>query len=124
MWSNIVSDIVGAFVALLVGAIGVYGGIYIKMLETKLKRKMLLDEINRYIAWAEESKSFKTMSVSEKIESVFIKANEFAEENGINVSDKELNIMVEKAIESKSRLEKIGLGLIKKRSIENKEGDK
>lgn len=123
MWSSFIGDIVGAIVALLIGAIGTYGGIYIKRMETKLKRKMLLDEVNRYVAWAQEAQSFKLMSSSEKIETVFTKAIEFAEENEIRITDKELNIMVERAVQSLSRLETIGLSLMK-RNLENKQGDK
>ena len=123
MWSSFIGDIVGAIVALLIGVIGTYGGIYIKRMETKLKRKMLLDEVNRYVAWAQEAQSFKLMSSSEKIETVFTKAIEFAEENEIKITDKELNIMVERAVQSLSRLETIGLSLMK-RNLENKQGDK
>lgn len=123
MWSSFIGEIVGAIVALLITAIGTYGGIYLKRVETKLKRKMLLDEVNRYIAWAQEAQSFKLMSSPEKIETVFTKAIEFAEENEIKITDKELNIMVERAVQSLSRLETIGLNLMK-RNIERKQGDK
>ena len=122
MWSGFAGDIVGAIVALLIGAIGTYGGIYIKKMETKLKRKMLLDEVNRYVAWAQEAQSFKLMSSSEKIETVFTKAIEFAEENEIKISDKELNIMVERAVQSLSRLETIGLRLMRKH-LSEKQGE-
>jgi len=123
MWSDFIWQILGAFVALLVGAIGTWGGIYLKQIETKLKRKMLLDEINRYVTWMQETESFESMSQSEKIETVLAKAVEFAEENEINVTEKELDIMVENAIQSFSRLETIGLRLMK-RNLENKKGDK
>lgn len=123
MWASFIGEIAGAIVALLITAIGTYGGIYLKRVETKLKRKMLLDEVNRYVAWAQEAQSFKLMSSSEKIETVFTKAIEFAEENEIKITDKELNIMVERAVESLSRLETIGLSLMK-RNLENKQGDK
>lgn len=123
MWASFVGEIAGAIVALLITAIGTYGGIYLKRVETKLKRKMLLDEVNRYVAWAQEAQSFKLMSSSEKIETVFTKAIEFAEENEIKITDKELNIMVERAVESLSRLETIGLRLMRKH-LSEKQGDK
>ena len=123
MWSDFIWQILGAFVALLVGAIGTWGGIYLKQIEAKLKRKMLLDEINRYVTWMQETESFESMSQSEKIETVLAKVVEFAEENEINVTEKELDIMVENAIQSFSRLETIGLRLMK-RNLENKKGDK
>lgn len=123
MWASFIGEIAGAIVALLITAIGTYGGIYLKRVETKLKRKMLLDEVNRYVAWAQEAQSFKLMSSSEKIETVFTKAIEFAEENEIKITDKELNIMVERAVESLSRLETIGLRLMRKH-LSEKQGDK
>ena len=123
MWASFAGDIVGAVVALIIGAVGTYGGFYIKRLGDKLKRKMLLDEVNRYIQWAQGAESFKLMSSSEKEETVFTKAMEFAEENEIRISDKELLLMVERAVQSISRLETIGLSLMK-RNLENKQGDK
>lgn len=122
MWASFIGEIAGAIVALLITAIGTYGGIYLKRVETKLKRKMLLDEVNRYVAWAQEAQSFKLMSSSEKIETVFTKAIEFAEENEIKITDKELNIMVERAVESMSRLETIGLRLMRKH-LSEKQGE-
>lgn len=122
MWSNFIGDIVGAVVALVIGAVGTYGGFYIKRLGDKLKRKMLLDEVNRYTQWAQEAQSFKLMSSAEKVETVFTKALEFAEENEIKVSERELNLMVEHAIQSFSRLETIGLRLMK-RNLSETQGE-
>lgn len=122
MWSSFIGDIVGAVVALVIGAVGTYGGFYIKRLGDKLKRKMLLDEVNRYTQWAQEAQSFKLMSSSEKVETVFYKAMEFAEENEIKVSDVELNLMVERAVQSLSRLETIGLKLMK-RNLSETQGE-
>lgn len=121
MWSNYAGEIVGAVVALLITAVGTYGGFYIKRLGDKLKHKMLLDEVNRYTQWALEAKSFKLMSVDEKAETVFTKATEFAEENEIKISEKELKLMVERAVQSVSRLETIGLTLMRKNLILKKE---
>ena len=123
MWASFAGDIVGAVVALIIGAVGTYGGFYIKRLGDKLKRKMLLDEVNRYIQWAQGAESFKLMSSSEKEETVFTKAMEFAEENEIRISDKELLLMVERAVQSISRLETIGLRLMRKH-LSEKQGDK
>lgn len=122
MWSSFIGDITGAVVALLITAIGTYGGFYVKRLGDKLKRKMLLDEVNRYTQWALEAKSFKLMSADEKAETVFTKATEFAEENEIKISEKELKLMVERAVQSVSRLETIGLTLMRK-NLAMKQGD-
>lgn len=123
MWASFIGEIVGAVVALIIGAIGVYGGTYLKRMESQLKRKMILDEISKYAEWANGAKSFKLMSSEEKIETVFMKAVEFAEENGIQISDTELLMMVERTIESTPRLESIGRNLMK-RNLERKQGEK
>ena len=123
MWESFIGEIVGAVVTLVISAIGIYGGTYLKRMEAQFKRKMVLDEISKYTQWADGAKSFKLMSVEEKIETVFMKAVEFIEENDIKISDTELMIMVERAIESSSRLESIGRNLMK-RNLERKQGEK
>ena len=123
MWASFIGEIVGAVVALLIGSIATYGGIYIKRMETKLKRKMILDEINRYTEWADEAQSFKLMSSNEKMETVFAKAMEFAMENDIRIEERELMLMVERSVQSAGRLETIGLSLMK-RNLERKQGEK
>lgn len=123
MWSNFIGDVVGAVVALLVTAIGTYGGFYIKRLDTKLRRKTLLDEINRYVEMAKDVKSFSFMSEEDKTEMIYEKASEFASDNEVQISAKELRIMVERALQSIDRLEAIGLSLVNKRLLKEKENN-
>lgn len=123
MWESFIGEIVGAVVTLVISAIGIYGGTYLKRMEAQFKRKMVLDEISKYTQWADGAKSFKLMSVEEKIETVFTRASEFAMENDIQISEKELMLMVERTVQSPNRLESIGRNLMK-RNLENKQGDK
>lgn len=123
MWASFIGEIVGAVVALVISAIGIYGGTYLKRMEAQFKRKMVLDEISKYTQWADGAKSFKLMSVEEKIETVFTRASEFAMENDIQISEKELMLMVERTVQSPNRLESIGRNLMK-RNLERKQGEK
>ena len=123
MWESFIGEIVGAVVTLVISAIGIYGGTYLKRMEAQFKRKMVLDEISKYTQWADGAKSFKLMSVEEKIETVFTRASEFAMENDIQISEKELMLMVERTVQSPNRLESIGRNLMK-RNLERKQGDK
>lgn len=123
MWESFIGQIVGAVVTLVISAIGIYGGTYLKRMEVQFKRKMVLDEISKYTQWADGAKSFKLMSVEEKIETVFTRASEFAMENDIQISEKELMLMVERTVQSPNRLESIGRNLMK-RNLERKQGEK
>lgn len=123
MWESFIGEIVGAVVTLVISAIGIYGGTYLKRMEVQFKRKMVLDEISKYTQWADGAKSFKLMSVEEKIETVFARASEFAMENDIQISEKELMLMVERTVQSPNRLESIGRNLMK-RNLERKQGEK
>lgn len=123
MWESFIGEIVGAVVTLVISAIGIYGGTYLKRMEVQFKRKMVLDEISKYTQWADGAKSFKLMSVEEKIETVFTRASEFAMENDIQISEKELMLMVERTVQSPNRLESIGRNLMK-RNLERKQGEK
>ena len=120
MFESFLGDVAGAIVSLIVTAIATYGGFYIKQLDTKLKRKTLLDEINRYVGWVKETDSFKLMNDAEQTTTILEKAMEFAEENEIKISERELKLMVERAVQSLQRLESIGLKLMQKRLFNNK----
>ena len=120
MFESFLGEVAGAIVSLIVTAIATYGGFYIKRLDTKLKRKTLLDEINRYVGWVKETDSFKLMNDTEQTTTILEKAKEFAEENEIKISERELKLMVERAVQSLQRLESIGLKLMQKRLSNNK----
>ena len=77
-------------------------------------------EINRYVGWVKETDSFKLMNDAEQTTTILEKAMEFAEENEIKISERELKLMVERAVQSLQRLESIGLKLMQKRLSNNK----
>lgn len=105
---NVLSEVLVTIMGLVITGITTFGAIYMKKLSTKLKNKMLRDEINRYVDFAEKARSFSEMNVDEKIQTVFEKAKEYAEDNEIKISDKELVIWVERSLEELKSLENKG----------------
>ena len=119
-FSELLTQIVTIVAGLLFTGVSTLGAFYIKRFSDNMKRKTLLDEINRYVGWADEVPSFKLMTTEEKRETVLEQINGFAMENGISVPPSEIALMVERAIESRKRLEKIGLKLMAaKKEIKN-----
>jgi len=105
---NVLSEVLVTIMGLVITGITTFGAIYMKKLSTKLKNKMLRDEINRYVDFAEKARSFSEMNIDEKIQTVFEKAKEYAEDNEIKISDKELVIWVERSLEELKSLENKG----------------
>lgn len=110
---NVLGEVITVLLGLIITGVSTYGAFRIKLFTDKLKKQTLLNEINRYVEFAEKAKSFQLMTVEEKKETVLEKAQEFAMENDIKVSEKELALMVENSIKSLVRLEMIGLKLMK-----------
>lgn len=104
-------EIIGAIIGIVVGIIASIGGAYIKRIDNKLKRKMILDEIARYKNWLEEIKLPSPMDPVEKKQAIIMKAQEFAFENDIRVNETELELMVENVFSSSARLNSIALGI-------------
>ena len=109
---NVLSEVLVTIMGLVITGITTFGAIYMKKLSTKLKNKMLRDEINRYVDFAEKARSFSEMNVDEKIQTVFEKAKEYAEDNEIKISDKELVIWVERSLGELRSLENKGKAIM------------
>ncbi len=110
-FNELITQLITIVSGIIFTAISTLGAFYMKRLSDKAKLKTLKDEVNRYVSWALQASSFKLLTAQEKNESVFMKAKEFAEDNDIKVSDSELALMVERAVQSLSELESIGLKL-------------
>ena len=112
-WSNLVTQIITIIAGLLFTGVSTLGGFYIKKLTDKVKKNDLMNEINRYTEMIENVGSFKLMQSDEKVQTVFMKIKEYAEDNEIKISENELALMVERALQSRVRLEAIGLKIMK-----------
>lgn len=97
-WINILITVISALAGILVTAIGVIGGLYVKKLEHRLKMKSLADEINRYVERSENSNIFTMMSKDEKIDVLMEQIKLFAYENNITITDAQLSILIENSM--------------------------
>jgi uncharacterized membrane protein len=111
-FGNVLGEIIVTISGLIITGITTFGAIYMKKLSTKLKNKMLRDEINRYVDFAEKAKSFSELNIDEKIQTVYEKAREFANENEIKISDTELMIWVERSLAELRSLENKGQSIM------------
>lgn len=110
-FNDMLTQVITLVAGLIFTGISTLGGFYIKRLTDNAKKKNLRDEVNRYVSWALQANSFKLLTVQERKDSVLMKAREFADENDIKINEQELALMVEKAVQSLSDLESIGLKL-------------
>ncbi len=117
---NVLGEIITVVLGLIITGVSTYGAFRVKLLTDKMKKQTLLNEINRYVEFAEKAKSFQLMSSDEKKETILEKATEFALENGIKVSTSELVLMVEGSMQSLKKLEGIALKLMKMNKGEDK----
>lgn len=117
---NVLGEIITVVLGLIITGVSTYGAFRVKLLTDKMKKQTLLNEINRYVEFAEKAKSFQLMSSDEKKETILEKATEFALENGIKVSPSELVLMVEGSMQSLKKLEGIALKLMKMNKGEDK----
>lgn len=119
-FSELLTQVITIVAGLLLTGVSTLGAFYIKRFSDNMKRKTLLDEINRYVGWVNDVPSFKLMSVEEKRETILEKISNFARENDISLPDSEIALMVERAVESRKKLETIGLKLMAiKKEIKN-----
>lgn len=121
MFNFISEQFITVLITLLVTALTTIGGVYIKKIDTKLKRKTLRDEINRYSDWVRTVDEFKNMTEDEQVDTIFDTARTFAYDNDISVSDSELRLMVKTSLSSISRLQMTGLKLMVNKK-ENNDG--
>ncbi len=117
---NVLGEIITVVLGLIITGISTYGAFRVKLLTDKMKKQTLLNEINRYVEFAEKAKSFQLMNSDEKKETILEKAQEFALENGIQISPSELKLMVEGSMQSLKKLEGIALKIMKINKGEDK----
>jgi hypothetical protein len=118
---NVLGEIITVVLGLIITGVSTYGAFRVKLLTDKMKKQTLLSEINRYVEFAEKAKSFQLMSSDEKKETILEKAQEFALENGIQISPSELKLMVEGSMQSLKKLEGIGLKIMKMNKLQKGE---
>lgn len=104
---SVLSTVITAIVGIVVTAIGILGSFYMKRFQSKLDTKELNDEINRYVRWAETSKTFKLLPSEEQSATLLDEMKNFAATRGIMVSDVKLVMLIENARKSLVSLERL-----------------
>jgi len=115
-WDGLLIQIITAFVGIFITSISIVGGFWIKKINHKLKMKTITDEINRYVQWAQQAKSFKLMATEDQKQAVLESIQQFALENEIAISPTELTFLIERSIQSLVKFEMAGLRLKQSKS--------
>lgn len=105
-WTSLLIQIAGAVGAFVVSIIGIVGAFYVKRLDNKLKMKTLNDEIRQMLSISQNSKTFKAMAKQEQVSTILGEMEQFALENGINISEQRLIAMIENAMNFPLNLER------------------
>lgn len=116
---TIITTVLGAIVTGITATLG----IYMRRVNNNLQRKMLMDEIKEYTSFMKQAPSFQGMTVEERIETIVETVREFANENGISVSDKSLYLMVEQSLQSFKTLEATANNLLMLKKMKNYSGE-
>lgn len=101
---DVALEVIKAIVGVVIPALTIALTFYTKRLNDKLKRKSLKDEIHRLTQFAEETESFKLMNTKEKEETLLESMKVFVVQNDITISDAELELLVERALQSERNL--------------------
>lgn len=110
-------EVVKAIVGVVIPALTVALTFYTRRLNQKLQKKSLKDEIYRQISLAKEVQTFKAMNMGKKAETLLESMQAFVISNEIPVSDIELKLMVERALQSENNLQ-MRFSMLDKRSEE------
>lgn len=101
MFEHISTEIIVVIVASITTLVTSIGAIYIKKISNKIKQNMLKGEVSRYVEWAKEIPSFEEMERADKVQSVVEQMVYFCQDNEIVISDKAIELIVEKALYEK-----------------------
>lgn len=91
-----------------------------KRLDNKLKQKSLTDEIKKMVDWSGNSRTFKALSYDDQLQSMVEQMQQFSTENGITVTDRQLIVLIESAMNYPLKMEgEIGKFMLTKKEIHN-----
>ncbi len=98
-WSGIVRDLVTTVAGATFVGISTMLGFYIKRLTDNLKYQSLLNEIDKSVRWAEQYPPFRDYEGEQKFAVVFARVTRIARESGVSITDEELLVLVEAAVQ-------------------------
>lgn len=97
-------EVVKAIVGVVIPAVTTYLAFSLGRLNQKLQKKSVKDEIYRQLQLANEVKTFKSMHMGEKSKTLLESIQAFVISNEIKISEVELKLLVERALQSESNL--------------------
>lgn len=119
LFLEIVLEIVKAIVGVVIPALTIWLMFHTKRINDNVKMNSLQSRIDQLSQHSEQLQSFKNMTLEERVESLMQGARRHAMDNGINITDIELRIMVEGSLQSLRMLYNIGYQLQLKKELEN-----
>jgi hypothetical protein len=106
---EIVLEVVKAIIGVAIPALTIALTLYTKKLNSKLKKKLetksIKDEIHRLTQLARGTQTFKTMNIGEQRDILLESMRAFVIANEIDISEAELMLMIERAIQSDNNLQ-------------------
>ena len=98
-WSGILRDIITTVVGAAFVGISTMLGFYIKRITDNLKYQSLVNYVDKSVRWAEQYPAFKDYEGEQKFNIVFARSQRYARDNGVSISDEELLMLVEAAVQ-------------------------
>lgn len=108
-FSGAVSGIVMAIAGVVITGITSIGGFFINKAFHQIKMKSLVSEINKYVTWVAQAGTFQPLDLTEKKQTILQQVMVYASENGINISDAQLAILIDVSFKSILQLESLGM---------------
>jgi hypothetical protein len=96
IWLSFLQQVITVIVGTVITAVGGLVGFYINRLINRIKKKELVDEVERRVRWIEKTKG--DIEGQQKKEIVMDAVREWALENRVSVSMSELDVIVEAAV--------------------------
>jgi len=97
-WIQLLQQLVTTLAGAAFVGLSTLAGFYVKRLTEKVQRKTLMEEISRYVKWAEQSPSFIKYTGKQKYMAVAEKAKLWGKQNDISLTDDELMILIESSV--------------------------
>lgn len=96
--SNILLEILKVIGTALISGLTIALTVYVNRLQRKIKRNEVQREIDRYAQWALKLESFTSMTFDQQKQIILEDIRTFVMENGIAISDTQLELMIEQAL--------------------------
>ena len=97
-WLSVLQELVSVISGVILAGVSGLGAFYIKRATDNIKKKSVRQDIADYVRGAEQSPTYKDLPGEKKFELVFKKAQETAKEQGVNLSEADIGMIVESEV--------------------------